>query len=103
VRDVLKGSAATAITNVANAITSRIHRGAAMSTTTAPPQQLSTPLASEAHERPVALHQPRSLRATTSERVLNANRQSLFNVVDKNTAMKNNSIVKEVTSKISMD
>lgn len=93
VRNVMTGSAATAITN---AITSRLRRG----TATVPP---STPLASEARERPVALHQPRSLRAMAGERVLGDNRQSLFNVVDKKTAMKNNSIVKEVTSKIPMD
>jgi hypothetical protein len=43
-------------------------------------------------------HQPRSLRAMASERVLNDNRQSLFNVVDKSTAMKNNSIGNEITS-----
>jgi hypothetical protein len=103
VRNVMTGSAATAITNVKNAITSRLRRGAAKPTTTVPPQQLSTPLASEARERPVALHQPCSLRAMAGERVLGDNRQSLFYVVDKNTAMKNNSVVKEVTSKIPMD
>jgi hypothetical protein len=99
----MTGSAATAITNVRNAITSRLRRRTAELTTTVPPQQLSTPLAIEARERPVALHQPRSLRAMAGEQVLGDNRQSLFDVVDKNTAMKNNSIVKEVTSKISMD
>jgi hypothetical protein len=44
VRDIMTGSAATAVTNVASEITSRIRRGAAKSTTTVPPQQLSTPL-----------------------------------------------------------
>ena len=79
VRSAMTGSAATAITN---AITSRLRRG----TATVPP---STPPASEARERPVALHQPRSLRAMAGEQVLGDNRQSSFNVVDKNTAMKN--------------
>jgi hypothetical protein len=68
----MKGSAATAITNVASAITSRIRRGAAKSTTTVSPQQLSTPLVTEL-ERPVtstSLHQPLSLRAMAGERVL---------------------------------
>jgi hypothetical protein len=105
------GSAATAITNVQNAITSRLRRGTAKPTTTVPPQQLSMPLvtnefANEAPERPVAstsLHQPCSLRAMAGERVLGDNRQSLFDVVDENTAMKNNSIVEKVTSKIPMD
>jgi hypothetical protein len=101
------GSAGTAITNAKNAITWRSRRETDKPTTTVPPQQLSTPLvtnefASEARERPVALHQPRSLGAMAGERVHGSNRQSLFNVVDKNTAMKNNSIFKEVTSKISM-
>jgi hypothetical protein len=101
VRNVMTGSIATAITNVNNAITSRLRRETAKPTTTVPPQQLSTPLASEAREKPIAstsLHQPRSLRAVAGERVLGDNRQSLFDVVDKNTAMKNNSIVKEVYS-----
>jgi hypothetical protein len=104
VRDAT-GSAATAITNVAIAITSRIRREAAKSTTTVPPEQLSRPLVTKL-ERPVAstsLHQPQSLRAMVGERVLNGNRQSLFDVLDKSTAMKNNSIVKEIASKISMD
>jgi hypothetical protein len=117
-RDTLKrmltGSATTAtadaITNVASAIVSRMRRGATV------PQQ---PTSSQVKLMPAVLqppvdkatvgssagtsHQPRSLRAMTSERVLNDNRQSLFDVVDKNTAMKNNSIVKEITSKIPMD
>jgi hypothetical protein len=75
------GGAATAITNVKNAITSRSRRGTAKPTATVPPQQLSTPLvtnefASEARERPVAstsLHQPRSLEAMAGERVLGDN------------------------------
>jgi tRNA A37 threonylcarbamoyladenosine synthetase subunit TsaC/SUA5/YrdC len=88
----MTGSAAIAITNVANAITSHTRRGAAKSATTVPPQQLSTPLVTELG-RPVSstsLHQPRSLLAMTNERALNDNRQSLFDVVDKSTAMKNN-------------
>jgi hypothetical protein len=100
VRDVLTGSAATAITNAASAITSRIRRGAAKSTITVPPQQLSTPLVTEL-ERPVALYQPRSLQAMGGERVLRVDRhsKSLFTVVDESTAMKNNSIIKEINVK----
>jgi hypothetical protein len=50
-----------------------------------------------------AVHQPRSLRAMANEHVLNDNRQSLFNVVDKSTATQNNCVVKEITLKIPMD
>jgi hypothetical protein len=116
---MLTGSATTAavntITNVASVIVSHMRRG-----TTVPQQSTSSQvkLMPAVPQPPVdkamlserkrgssagTSHQPRSLRAMTSERELNDNRQSLFDVVDKNTAMKNNSIVKEITSKIPMD
>jgi hypothetical protein len=55
--------------------------------------------------RPHRSHQPHSLRVMASERVLNDDRhnKSLFNIVDKGTAMKNNSIVKEIKSQTPMD
>jgi hypothetical protein len=76
VRDVMTGSAATAISNVASAITSRIRRGTAKPRTTVPAPQQSTPLvAPTVASQPAAVastlhHQPRSLRAIAGERVL---------------------------------
>jgi hypothetical protein len=92
-----------------SAITSRIRRGAAKFPTTTVHlnnyQRRSLPSSQAKLLRGLSRtsHQPRSLRAMAGERVLGDNRQSLFNVMDKSTAMKNNSIVKKVTSKISMD
>jgi hypothetical protein len=52
-----------------------------------------------------ASYQPRSLRSMASEQVLNNNHfnKSLFKVKNVNSAMKKNSIVMEITSKIPMD
>jgi hypothetical protein len=113
--DAAANAIMNAIMNMASAIVSRMRRG-----TTVPQQPTSSQvkLMPAVPQLPVdramlserkrgssagTSHQPRSLRVMTSERVLNDNRQSLFNVVDKNTARKNNSIVKKITSKIPID
>jgi hypothetical protein len=110
VRDVMTGSAATAITNVKSAITSRIRRGTAKPTTTVPPvPQQSTPLVvtqpAPAAVASTSFHQPRSLRAIAGERVLGDDRYnaSLFKVENGKTAMKKDSVNKKITSKIPMD
>jgi hypothetical protein len=110
-------TAANAITNVASTIASRLRRGAAKPTATVPQQPMSSMTATPydrlstavtatsqppAVPQPTSLHQPRSLRAMTNEHD-NRHDKSLFNVKDINTAMKNNCVVKKITSKIPMD
>jgi hypothetical protein len=101
-------AAANAITNVKSAITSRIRRGTAKPTTTVPSVAAVTvvpQLAPQAVVASTSHHQPRLLRAIAGERALGDDRYnaSLFKVENKITAMKKNSIVKIITSKIPMN
>jgi hypothetical protein len=96
VRDVMTGSATTAITNAASAITSRIRRGTAKPTTTVPPVVVAsqpTPQAPLVTKLAGTFHQPRSLRAIAGERVLSDDRhnKSLFDVKDLNNTISHSS------------